>query len=224
VRGAWWLSHALRHTHPRCDAAGSRKYGAPEHAPKPLRSRQGKMEKSLINFHANHPDCEWDDNGTALLSHLRGFQHEQTGPRPFPLAGDSLVARGLGNASRLYAPRVRKLMAKSPYAPAQGYGIGGAYGIGGVDAGASMAASALGGIGVAASTTLGPANSMRLSALSLAMPLGSTRYMGQANFFYWLDRVSWRRHPLECTAWVAPDCASRVSCCRVSCVVCRVVL
>lgn len=75
-----------------------------------LRCRQGKLEKSIISFYANHRDCGWatDDAGASavhhLLSNLRQFQMRHAeggvahgGPRPDPGfgpggGGDSLAS------------------------------------------------------------------------------------------------------------------------------------
>lgn len=46
------------------------------HASKDVRSRQGKMEKSLINFHANHPDWAASAEAGHLIAGLKQFQED----------------------------------------------------------------------------------------------------------------------------------------------------
>jgi autophagy-related protein 9 len=57
---------------------GSTKYGAPSDAPKEKKSRNGKLEKSIINFKAAHPDWQPAADGQKLISNLANFLVEST--------------------------------------------------------------------------------------------------------------------------------------------------
>lgn len=52
---------------------GNKHYGAPSHANKDQRSRQGKMEKSFLTFQATYPNWEPDASGRDVLISLNGF-------------------------------------------------------------------------------------------------------------------------------------------------------
>ena len=52
---------------------GNKNYGAPSHAGKAQRSRQGKMEKSFLTFQATYPGWEPDASGKDMLNSLNGF-------------------------------------------------------------------------------------------------------------------------------------------------------
>jgi len=52
---------------------GNKHYGAPSHASKEQRSRQGKMEKSFLTFQATYPAWEPDASGRDMLNSLNGF-------------------------------------------------------------------------------------------------------------------------------------------------------
>jgi len=52
---------------------GNKNYGAPHHAGKAQRSRQGKMEKSFLTFQATYPDWEPDASGKDMLNSLHDF-------------------------------------------------------------------------------------------------------------------------------------------------------
>jgi len=56
---------------------GNAHYGAPVHASKMLRSKQGKMEKSLVNFMTNHPNWEARPEMHDMLARLDDFQFEE---------------------------------------------------------------------------------------------------------------------------------------------------
>ncbi|MEW5298047.1 MAG: hypothetical protein WDW36_001210 [Sanguina aurantia] len=49
---------------------GNAKYGSPAHCAKPSRSRQGKLEKSLLTFAATYPTWEPDPSARAMLATL----------------------------------------------------------------------------------------------------------------------------------------------------------
>ena len=53
---------------------GNGKYGAPVNASKPARSKQGKMEKSFLSFHAHYPTWEPDASGREMLAGLAEFR------------------------------------------------------------------------------------------------------------------------------------------------------
>lgn len=53
---------------------GNSKYGAPVRARKEARSKQGKMEKSFLSFHAQYPTWEPDASGREMLSALADFR------------------------------------------------------------------------------------------------------------------------------------------------------
>ena len=53
---------------------GNGKYGAPVNASKPARSKQGKMEKSFLSFHAHYPTWEPDASGREMLAGLAQFR------------------------------------------------------------------------------------------------------------------------------------------------------
>ena len=124
--------------------SGNKKYGGTVTANKDVRSRQGKMEKSMLSFCANNPDWATGSEASTLLGGLRRFQEEQT----------SSSAHGGG------------LMMDASIAE-----LGGAAALGGGLLG--------GGFGATAS----------MSLQSLAVPLGTSRYLRQENYFYWLNRV-----------------------------------
>ena len=54
---------------------GNKNYGAPSHAEKSNRSRQGKMEKSFLTFQATYPTWEPDTSGRNMLNSLNGFSN-----------------------------------------------------------------------------------------------------------------------------------------------------
>lgn len=54
---------------------GNKNYGAPSHAEKSHRSRQGKMEKSFLTFQATYPTWEPDTSGRNMLNSLNGFSN-----------------------------------------------------------------------------------------------------------------------------------------------------
>lgn len=66
---------------------GNAKYGAPRHASKLWRSRQGKMEKSLLSFQANYPEWSAESDGVELLQMLTHFQAAQSA---------AITGRGIG--------------------------------------------------------------------------------------------------------------------------------
>ena len=53
---------------------GNAKYGAGTTARKPARSKQGKMEKSFLSFHAQYPTWEPDEGGREVIASLNGFK------------------------------------------------------------------------------------------------------------------------------------------------------
>jgi len=66
---------------------GNKHYGAPTHASKSQRSRQGKLEKSFLTFQATYPNWQPDASGQEMLSSLHGFtsthEHELSGSADF---------------------------------------------------------------------------------------------------------------------------------------------
>jgi autophagy-related protein 9 len=52
---------------------GNKNYGAPAHASKAQRSRQGKLEKSFLTFQATYPNWQPDACGQDMLNSLNGF-------------------------------------------------------------------------------------------------------------------------------------------------------
>jgi autophagy-related protein 9 len=52
---------------------GNKHYGAPAHASKAQRSRQGKLEKSFLTFQATYPQWRPDESGREMLNSLNGF-------------------------------------------------------------------------------------------------------------------------------------------------------
>ena len=62
---------------------GDARYGAPVNARRDARSKQGKMEKSFVSFHAHYPTWEPDAGGREMLTSLAGFKsamYGQLGP------------------------------------------------------------------------------------------------------------------------------------------------
>ena len=53
---------------------GDARYGAPTNARRDARSKQGKMEKSFVSFHAHYPTWEPDAGGREMLTSLAGFK------------------------------------------------------------------------------------------------------------------------------------------------------
>ena len=78
---------------------GNAKYGAPVHASKLWRSRQGKMEKSLLSFQANNPEWSATKDGVELLQQLTRFQAEQSAAiagRPMGMSMGMGMGMGMG--------------------------------------------------------------------------------------------------------------------------------
>ncbi len=117
------------------------------HASKDVRSRQGKMEKSIVSFHANHPEWAASPEASRLIGGLKRFQVDSTAAGMPAFSDGPMNARGLGLGGAAMARLGASMMSLSAHP------------------GASM------------------------SVQSLAMPLGTSRYMRQENYFYWLDRV-----------------------------------
>ena len=86
---------------------GNTAFGAPVDARhKAMRSRQGAIEKSLLAFHAQHPDWEPDDRGKALLAALAQHEGRQSAVWAHAAganAGPSPAASPPGRASALQA-------------------------------------------------------------------------------------------------------------------------
>ena len=92
---------------------GNAKYGAPAEAAKAARSKQGKMEKSFLSFHANYPTWEPDASGREMIDQLEGFaEREEAASAVFAReeGGDSRAA--LGNGGSRAAPFASSLSAR----------------------------------------------------------------------------------------------------------------
>lgn len=86
---------------------GNANYGAPLHASKLLRSKQGKMEKSLVNFMTNHPNWEARPELQNLLARLDDFQFEEAAQlimEPAAAAADGTSSRGDAKGSAVLRP------------------------------------------------------------------------------------------------------------------------
>lgn len=84
---------------------GNRNYGAPRHAAKTQRSKQGKMEKSFLTFQATYPNWEPDESGQGMLQSLNGFNNTR---------GSALGRSGELSASVLRTSLMRSKDPKSP--------------------------------------------------------------------------------------------------------------
>ena len=78
---------------------GNSKYGAPVNARKAARSKQGKMEKSFLSFHAHYPTWEPDASGREMLSSLAGFRSSMHGTNA-AAAATAAVATAAGVMSQ----------------------------------------------------------------------------------------------------------------------------
>ena len=59
---------------------GNRKYASSMTAPKPLRSRNGKMEKSILSFAANYPTWEPPKQNQEVIRNVESIFEARTGP------------------------------------------------------------------------------------------------------------------------------------------------
>lgn len=83
---------------------GDALYGAPTSASKLMRSRQGKMEKSLLSFHANYPSWAPPPKAAAFLAELNQFQARQSTAMVGGGAGGTAGAVGAGLGAGAFTP------------------------------------------------------------------------------------------------------------------------
>jgi autophagy-related protein 9 len=132
---------------------GNSKYGAPMHARKPARSKQGKMEKSFLSFHAHYPTWEPDASGREMLSSLAGFRSSMHGGGggggggAYDGGGMAAAASGAFGATGVGAGAGARA-GDAGAGGAGGVDVGAAAGLGG--GGGGVAAAAAGGGGGAA--------------------------------------------------------------------------
>ena len=82
---------------------GDARYGAPTNARRDARSKQGKMEKSFVSFHAHYPTWEPDVCGREMLTSLAGFKsalYAGVGPEGAGVHNVNESASRFGVASR----------------------------------------------------------------------------------------------------------------------------
>ena len=82
---------------------GDARYGAPTSARRDARSKQGKMEKSFVSFHAHYPTWEPDVCGREMLTSLAGFKsalYAGVGPEGAGVHNVNESASRFGVASR----------------------------------------------------------------------------------------------------------------------------
>ncbi|KAK9845371.1 hypothetical protein WJX81_004761 [Elliptochloris bilobata] len=97
---------------------GNAKYGAPVQAPKAARSRQGKMEKSLLSFAATYPTWEPDAAAKQLLATLAAPGSAGAPGPHFPYTSHVPEARSARLGPHLFLGPSRSGAPAAPYAAA----------------------------------------------------------------------------------------------------------
>lgn len=119
---------------------GNTKYGAPTHAPKVARSRQGKMEKSLVSFATAYPTWEPGAHAKQLLAALATHPLQATPHFPYT-AHAAAFEPSLAPAAG-YAGALQGLQASTGQAQAAAAGVLGGHGHSHLGMQASIFASA----------------------------------------------------------------------------------
>lgn len=177
---------------PQTCITGNSKYGADRKTDANARPKQGKLEKSIVNFVANHPDWQPSRSAARVMGHLKAYQMQQSG-----IFGNELGATApLSRAGSDYGDDLSDTSGTAPGqlrvrrgAGGLQLGPGGGWGRPtGVDAGITGSSMRRTMLASSAARHLRHSD-QPLSASSLMLPLGTERYLHQENYFYWLDRV-----------------------------------